>query len=107
MDRGALVDVENRIGVGIVGFGKIAQDQHVAAIRESRRFFLHAVADHRECATSVHNHPDVETMLAAQDPPVAIAICTPPQVRFGIACDVDMAPLRLVTDALKRGGGTG
>jgi D-galactose 1-dehydrogenase len=76
----------NRIGVGIVGFGKIAQDQHVAAIRESRRFFLHSVADHRECAAPVHRYPDVETMLAAQDRPDAIAICTPPQVRFGIAC---------------------
>ncbi len=85
MDHRDVIDASNRIGVGIVGYGKIAQDQHVAVLRESPRLFLHSVADPLDCAAAVPRYPDVETMLAAQDPPDAVAICTPPQDRFGIA----------------------
>lgn len=80
-----MVAVGNRIGVGIVGFGKIAQDRHVTAIRESRRFFLHSVVDRTEIAASVPYYPDIDSMFAARDRPDAVAVCTPPQVRFDIA----------------------
>lgn len=80
-----MTDGTNQIAVGIVGFGKIARDRHLAAIRESPRFFLHSVADTVECAAPVPRHADVEAMLAAEDAPDAIAVCTPPQVRFAVA----------------------
>ncbi|HEX2136197.1 MAG TPA: Gfo/Idh/MocA family oxidoreductase, partial [Microvirga sp.] len=72
--------------IGIIGLGKIALDQHVPAIRADPAFDLlavssqrglqvdgakHAVRDHRELLRL----PDLE----------AVAICTPPQVRHGIA----------------------
>lgn len=78
-------DGESKIGVGIVGFGKIAQDAHVGAIEDSTRFFLHSVADRNDVAAPVPRYPDIDAMLSAQDRPDAVAICTPPHVRFYLA----------------------
>jgi D-galactose 1-dehydrogenase len=74
-----------RIGVGIVGYGKIARDQHLTAIRENRRFFLHSVADPVGGPISVPHYTDVDSMLGDENPPDAVVICTPPQARFDIA----------------------
>lgn len=73
------------IAIGIVGFGKIAMDQHVPAIRGDRRFALHAIADPASVAAPVQRFVSVEAMLAADDAPSAVAICTPPRARYGIA----------------------
>ena len=80
-----MIGDRSSLGVGIVGFGKIAQDQHLAAIEQSPQFHLHSVADQRECTAPVTRFTDVDAMLAAEDAPDVIAICTPPQARFAIA----------------------
>jgi D-galactose 1-dehydrogenase len=73
------------IPIGIVGFGKIAIDQHVPAIRRSDRFVLHSTADPAGGMDSVRHFPDIAAMLAADDAPAAVAICTPPQIRHAVA----------------------
>jgi len=73
------------IAVGIVGFGKIARDQHVAAIEANRTLVLRCVADAAATSAPVRCYPSIESLLAADDAPQAIAICTPPQARYRIA----------------------
>ncbi len=74
-----------RIGLGIVGFGKIARDCHVEAIEQNDAFFLHSIADPAQSAAPAPRHGSIESMLAAPDPPEAVAICTPPQARHRVA----------------------
>ena len=73
------------ISIGIAGFGKIAKDRHVAAIRDNPAFALSAVADPVATATPVRRYPDIEHLLAADDAPAAVAVCTPPQARYAVA----------------------
>ena len=74
--------------IGIIGLGKIAQDQHVPAIRANPAFALVATSSTR--AVTVPDvpvaHTDYHDMLAMPDLD-AVAICTPPQVRHAIARD--------------------
>jgi D-galactose 1-dehydrogenase len=80
-----MADDRDRISIGIVGFGKIAQTEHVPAIRLSDQLVLHSVADQASIDAPVPRYRDVESMLAAADAPEAVAICTPPQARYRIA----------------------
>jgi D-galactose 1-dehydrogenase len=73
------------ITVGIVGFGKIARDQHVPAILADGRFTLHSIADTAAGAAPVRKYANVEALIAADDAPAAVAICTPPQARHAVA----------------------
>jgi D-galactose 1-dehydrogenase len=78
--------------IGIIGLGKIAQDQHVPAIRANSAFALVATSSTR--AATVPGvpvaHTDYHDMLAMTDLD-AVAICTPPQVRHAIARDALLA----------------
>ncbi|MEA3001066.1 MAG: D-galactose 1-dehydrogenase [Sphingomonadales bacterium] len=76
------------IRVGIVGYGKIARDQHVPSMRASPRFEIVATVSRAgrgmegvPCFTS---HGE---MLAKVEGLDAVAICTPPTVRYEIARD--------------------
>ena len=72
--------------VAIVGFGKIAQDQHVPSIAGNPAFSLAAVVSGRGVGPG--NVPVFRTLpeLAASGLAVdAIAVCTPPQVRHATA----------------------
>lgn len=73
------------ISVGIVGYGKIAQDEHVGAIGASDDFFLHSVADPGRAASTVRHYADIDEMLDSPDIPDAVVVCTPPQMRFDVA----------------------
>ena len=73
------------IAVGIVGFGKIARDEHVAAIRATPRLALHSIADPAATTAPAACYASIESMLAADDAPQAVAICTPPQARHRAA----------------------
>lgn len=73
------------IAVGIVGYGKIARDQHVPSIAGNTRFFLAGVASPRSKGEGVPTFPDLKTMLAERPDIEAVAICTPPEVRHAIA----------------------
>ena len=72
--------------VAIVGFGKIAQDQHVPSIAGNPAFSLAAVVSARGAAPV--GVPVFRTLaeLAASNVAIdAIAVCTPPQVRYATA----------------------
>ncbi|ART62330.1 Gfo/Idh/MocA family protein [Kushneria marisflavi] len=68
--------------IAIAGFGKIARDQHLPALRENRNFELTAIASRNATLEGVDNHPDLESLLAAVPALDAVALCTPPQVRY-------------------------
>ena len=74
------------VKIGIVGFGKIARDEHVPAIARHPDAELVAVASRNAKADGVANYPDLETMLAERPELDAIALCQPPQARFAAAC---------------------
>jgi D-galactose 1-dehydrogenase/L-arabinose 1- dehydrogenase len=73
------------IQVAIIGFGKIARDQHVPALRDDPHFQLVATVDPYSQLDGVAHYRDVEALLAADTGVKAVAICTPPSVRHTVA----------------------
>lgn len=71
--------------LGLVGFGKIARDQHLPAIAGTPGLELVAVASRHAQAEGFANYPDIEAMLAAQPEIDAVVLCVPPQPRFEAA----------------------
>jgi D-galactose 1-dehydrogenase len=72
--------------VGIIGIGKIAQDQHLPVIAKDRRFSLAAIVSQR--GVELPGVPSFRTpaeMYEAVSDLDAVAICTPPSVRYRIA----------------------
>ena len=74
--------------IGIVGYGKIAQDQHAPSIAANPRFELVAtVSRSTDGAPRLPNFQSHTDMIAQVKDLDAVAICTPPSVRYGIARD--------------------
>jgi len=73
------------IKIALVGIGKIARDQHVPALKGNPAFELVAAASPHHQLDGVRNFKDVQSLLAAIPDVDAIAVCTPPQVRYDIA----------------------
>ena len=73
------------IGIGIVGLGKIARDQHIPAIRSNPDFRLVAFASPASSDPSLEGFKDMGAMLAAHPDIQAVSLCTPPTVRFDLA----------------------
>jgi len=71
--------------IAIIGFGKIARDQHVPALRDDARFQLVATVDPHAELEDVAHYSDIEALLAADTGVKAVAICTPPTVRHIVA----------------------
>lgn len=71
--------------IGLVGFGKIARDQHLPAIAGTDGAALVAVASRHGEAPGVRNYKNVEAMLAAEPALDAVAMCQPPQFRYEAA----------------------
>ena len=71
--------------LGIVGFGKIARDQHVQAIAHTDGIELVAIASRNASRDGVANYRDLDAMLAGEPSLDAVALCQPPQVRFEAA----------------------
>jgi len=72
--------------IGIIGLGKITEDQHLPVIAQNPAFRLAAVSSQR--GVEVAGVPTFRTpaeMYAAVPEMTAVAICTPPQVRHGYA----------------------
>ncbi len=72
--------------VGVIGLGKIAHDQHLPVIAANPAFALAAVTSQR--GLTVGKVPTFRTpaeMYAAVPDLDAVAICTPPQVRYETA----------------------
>jgi len=74
-----------KIAIGIVGFGKIAQDQHVPAIEGNGAFILRAIADPHGRGAGLTQYPSIDAMLDSESGLDAVAICTPPQSRCALA----------------------
>jgi predicted dehydrogenase len=73
--------------IAIIGFGKIAIDQHIPAISANPRFRLVAASSPRITEqTGIATYRDHRDMLAAEQLD-AVAICTPPAIRYEIARD--------------------
>lgn len=72
------------IRLGLVGYGKIAQDQHVPAINANAAFKLVAVATQGQPCEGVENFKSLAELLEKGPHVDAIAFCTPPQGRFAL-----------------------
>ena len=71
--------------MGLVGLGKIAQDEHLPAIAVHPDAELIAVASRNAKAEGVANYPDLAAMLAGEPDLDAIILCQPPQFRYAAA----------------------
>jgi D-galactose 1-dehydrogenase len=67
--------------IAIVGFGKIARDQHVGAIAATPGAMLAAVASRNASLPGVPHFATIEDLLEKGPPIDAVSLCTPPQVR--------------------------
>ncbi|MBR0848611.1 Gfo/Idh/MocA family oxidoreductase [Bradyrhizobium diazoefficiens] len=67
--------------IAIVGFGKIARDQHVGAIAATPGARLAAVASRNASLPGVPHFATVEELLEKGPQIDAVSLCTPPQVR--------------------------
>jgi predicted dehydrogenase len=73
------------IRIGIVGVGKIARDAHVPSISANPAFVLAATASPRGELPGVVSFASLESMLDGVPELAAVALCTPPQVRYEAA----------------------
>ena len=71
--------------IAIVGVGKIARDQHLPAIRNNPDFELAATVSRNGTIEDVEAFTDLQTMLAQRPDITVVALCMPPQVRYGYA----------------------
>ena len=67
--------------VAIVGFGKIARDQHVPAIAATDGVTLAAVASRNASLPGLPHFSTIEELLRDGPEIDAVALCTPPQIR--------------------------
>ncbi|RXE47570.1 Gfo/Idh/MocA family protein [Chromohalobacter israelensis] len=72
--------------IAIVGFGKIARDQHVPALHDNAAFSLDAVASRNASLEGVAHFRDIQTLLDERPDIQAVSLCAPPQVRYRQAC---------------------
>jgi D-galactose 1-dehydrogenase len=75
------------IRIALVGFGKIAKDEHLPAITANPDFELVAIVSHNQPpGAPVACFQSVSELLAAMPNGIdSVAICTPPEPRFAIA----------------------
>ncbi|MFB6415597.1 MULTISPECIES: Gfo/Idh/MocA family protein [Bradyrhizobium] len=67
--------------IAIVGFGKIARDQHVGAIAATSGATLAAVASRNASLPGLPHFATIEELLEKGPDVDAVSLCTPPQVR--------------------------
>jgi predicted dehydrogenase len=73
------------ISIGIVGFGKIAREQHVPAIDANDAFELLAVASPHSRLDRLPHYADIQALLQALPQLSAVSLCTTPQARYQAA----------------------
>ena len=85
--------------IAIIGYGKIAQDQHLPSIADNAAFELAAtVSRNNPGPEGVPGFTSLEAMLAGTSGIGAVAICTPPSVRYEIARDCISAGLHTLLE---------
>lgn len=74
------------IRIAVVGMGKIARDQHLPAIAGNSAFSLAAtVSPHDPGVSGIPHRKSLDALLAEGPAVDAVALCTPPQVRYDLA----------------------
>lgn len=74
------------IRIAIIGMGKIARDQHMPAIAGNSAFGLAAtVSPHDPGVEGIAHHSSLDALLREGPAVDAVALCTPPQVRYDLA----------------------
>jgi D-galactose 1-dehydrogenase len=87
------------IRIAIIGYGKIARDQHVPSILADPEFELVAVSSRRPVDAGVPAFTDHREMMRALDGKLdAIVLATPPTVRRDIAADAFAAGLHVLLE---------
>lgn len=74
-----------RRGVGIVGVGKVARDEHIPALNRSPDFVLLGIAGGSSKPEGLAGFATIEEMLDGLPGLEAVAICTPPQAHYDAA----------------------
>jgi D-galactose 1-dehydrogenase len=69
------------IRIAIVGYGKIARDQHVPAIAATEGVTLAAIGSRHASHADVPHFATLDELLRDGPPVDAVVLCTPPQVR--------------------------
>ena len=85
------------LNIAIIGFGKIAADQHVPSIAANPRFELVATSS-RSNAGPEPSFTDWRQLLREVDGLGAVAITTPPDVRYEIARECIAAGLQVLLE---------
>ena len=85
------------IRIAIIGYGKIAEDQHVPSIRGNERFELVATSS-RSGQGVARTFTDWRELIRTVDGLEAVAITTPPEPRFAIARECVAAGLHCLLE---------
>lgn len=88
------------IRIVLVGFGKIARDAHLPAIQADERYRLAAVVTRgSDPGVGVPSFESVAALIAAMPGEIdAVALCTPPAVRYSIAREAIAARLGVLLE---------
>ncbi|WP_111496278.1 Gfo/Idh/MocA family protein [Marinobacter bohaiensis] len=73
--------------LGLVGFGKIARDQHLPALERNPSMELCAIASPSSTQDALPQFQSMEAMLDAMPELQAVALCVPPAVRYQLASE--------------------
>lgn len=88
------------INMAIVGFGKIARDEHLPAIEADERFRLAAVVTRDgDPGAGAPRFETITAMIAAMPGEIdAVALCTPPAARYALAREAIAAGLGVLLE---------
>ena len=92
------MSAQTPINIALVGLGKIARDEHIPALRANDAFVLTAVASPHHTLEGLPNFGDLAELIAGAPDVTAVAICTPPQVRYDIARQALQAGLHVLLE---------
>ena len=84
--------------LGIIGLGKIAQDQHLPCVAKNKDFQLAAVVSSRGGYKDVPSFKSPEELFKSDVKLDAVALCMPPEPRFDIARQAIDAGLHLLLE---------
>jgi D-galactose 1-dehydrogenase len=84
--------------IGVVGLGKIARDRHLPSIAGSGDFELVAVVSSRVGYGGAPHFRSLAELRASGIRVDAVALCTPPEPRFAIACEALDAGMHVLTE---------
>ncbi|BCH58237.1 dehydrogenase [Agrobacterium vitis] len=74
-----------RIALALAGVGKIARDQHIPSCENGSDFVIAAAISRNGKIDSAENFENFDVFLETRQDIRAIALCTPPDVRFAMA----------------------